>query len=47
MTLKNDQKSKEELTFRFKIDIGIWQILTREAQRLKYLHFNELLLTKV
>ena len=41
MTLKNDEKSEEELTCRFKINIR-----TRELESLKNLHFNGLLLTE-
>ena len=45
MTLKNDEKSEEKLTCRFKIDT---RNLTKfELSTLKNLHFNELLLTKV
>ena len=40
MTLKADEKSKEELTCRFKLDIGIWQILTQELESLKNSHFT-------
>ena len=44
MTLKNDEKSEEELTYCFRI--GICRILTRELKSLKNSHFNGLLLTK-
>ena len=45
MTLKNDEKSEEKLTCRFKIDT---RNLTKfESSTLKNLHFNGLLLTKV
>ena len=47
MTLKNDEKSEEELTCRCKIDIRNLMNLTRELESLKNLHFNGLLLTKV
>ena len=49
MTMKNDAKFKEELPYRFQIDIKISRILTRAkmSQCLKNLHFNGLLLTKV
>ena len=47
MTLKNDEKSEEEWTCRFKIDIRNLMNLTRELESLENLHFNELLLTKV
>ena len=47
MTLKNDEKSEEELTCRFKIDIRNLMNLTRELESLENLHFNGLLLTKV
>ena len=46
MTLKNDEKSEEELTCGFKIDIrnltnfdssrGIWQILTEALESQKF-----------
>ena len=45
--MKNDAKFGEELTCRFKIDIGIWRILTRVVKSLKNLHLNGLFLTKV
>ena len=47
MALKNGEKSEEELTCCFKIDMRIWQILTYELKSLKNLLFNGLLLTKV
>ena len=47
MTLKNDEKSEEELTCRFKIDMGIWRIFTRELESLKNFFFNGLLLSKL
>ena len=47
MTLKNDANYKEELTCHFKIEIGIWRILTQEIESLKNLHFYGLFLTKV
>ena len=47
MTLKNDEKSEEELTCRFKIDITNLMNLTRELESLENLHFNGLLLAKV
>ena len=40
-------KIEEELTCQFKIDMRNWQILTRELENPKNLHFNRLLLTKV
>ena len=51
MTLKNDEKSEEELTCRFKIDIRNLnekkKNLTWALESLKNLHFNGLLSTKV
>ena len=47
MTMKNDEKIKEELTYQFKTDIGIWRILNQALENLKNLHFNGLPLTKV
>ena len=47
MTLKNDEKSEEELTCRFKIDIRNLINFDLRTQSLKRLHFNGLLLTKV
>ena len=47
MTLKNDEKSEEELTCHFNLTQGIWGILTGELESLENLHFNGLLLTKV
>ena len=44
MTNLNDEKSEQELTCRFKMDI---RNLTCELEGLKNLHFNGLLLTKV
>ena len=47
MTLKNDKKSEEELTCRFKIDIrnlANFDLSTRKSQNL---HFSGLLLIKV
>ena len=46
-TMKNDAKSEEGLTCRFKIDTTSWRILTWALECLKNLHFNGLLLTKV
>ena len=47
-TVKNDVKFKDKLTCRFsKLTWGIWQTLTRALERLKNLHFNRLLFTKV
>ena len=47
MTMKNDAKLEEELTFRFKIDIGNWLILTRALTSLKNFNFDVLLLSKL
>ena len=47
MTLRNYEKSEEELTSRFKIDISNLTNLTRALESLKNLYFNGLLLTKV
>ena len=47
MTMKNNEKIEEKLTCHFKIDIRNWQIVTRALKKLKNLHFNGLLLTKV
>ena len=46
MTLKNYERSEEELTSRFKIDISNLTNLTRALESLKNLYFNGLLLTK-
>ena len=45
--MKNDSKFEEELTCRFKIDMGNWRILTRALESLKQSHFNVLLFNKV
>ena len=45
--MKNDAMFKEEMTFRFKIDIRNLTILTRALESLKNLHFNGLFLTIV
>ena len=45
--MKNDSKFEEELTCRFKIDMGNWGILTRALESLKQSHFNVLLFNKV
>ena len=47
ITMKNNAKFEEELTYQFKIGIRIWWILTRALKSLKTLYFNGLLLTKV
>ena len=47
MTMKNDAKLEEKLTFRFKIDMGNWLILTRALKSLKNFNFNVLLLSKL
>ena len=47
MTLKNDEKSEEELTCRFKIDIRNLTNLDSSIQNLRTLHFNVLFLAKV
>ena len=47
MKLKRDAKFGEELTRRFKIGIGIWQMLTLALKSLKNFHFNGFLLSKV
>ena len=47
MTMKNDAKFEEELTCRFKTDMGSWQILTWALESLKNFYFNVLLLSKV
>ena len=44
MTMKNDAKFEEELTFASKLTRGIWRILTRVLESLKNDHFNALLL---
>ena len=46
MTMKNDAKFEEELTCRFKIDMGNWWILTWTLESLKNSHFNVLHLSK-
>ena len=47
MTLKNDEKSEEELTCRSKIDIRNLTNFDSRTLSLKNLHFNGLLLTKL
>ena len=47
VTLKNDEKSEEELTCRFKIDIRNLTNLDSSIENPKTLHFNVLFLTKV
>ena len=47
ITMKNDATFEEELTCRFKIDMGNWQILTQALESLKNLYFNVHLLSKV
>ena len=47
MTMKNDAKFEEELTYQFKIDMGNLTNLTQALENLKNLHFNGLLLNKV
>ena len=47
MKLKRDTKFGEESTCCFKIDKGIWQILTWSLESLNNLCFNWLLVTKV
>ena len=44
--MKNDAKFEEELTCRFKIDMGNWWILTWTLESLKNSHFNVLHLSK-
>ena len=46
VTMKNDSKFEEELTCHLKIDMRIWQILTRTLKNLKNLLFNWLLWPK-
>ena len=46
MTMKNDAKFEEELTCRFKTDMGSWQILTWALESLNF-YFNVLPLSKV
>ena len=46
MAMKNDAKFEKEITFQFKIDMGIWWIFTRALKNLKNLHFNGLLFEK-
>ena len=45
--MKNDARSEEELTCQFKIDMRTLTNFTRALEKLKKLHFNGLLLTKV
>ena len=47
MTLKDDEKSEEELTCRFKIDVTNLTNFDSSTQSLKNVHFNGLLWTKV
>ena len=47
MTLKNDEKSEEELTCRFKIDIKNLTNFDSRTAKSQNLPFNGLLLTKV
>ena len=49
MTMKNDAKFEEELTFWVisKLTWGIWWILTWALESLKNFHFNVLLLNKI
>ena len=47
MILKNDEKSEEELTCCFKIDIRNLTNLTKALESLKNVHFNGLFLIKV
>ena len=47
MTKKNDTKSEEELTCRFKIDMSSLTNVEPSTQSLKNLHFNGILLNKV
>ena len=47
MILKIDEKSEEELTCRFKINIRNLTKFDSSTQNSKYFHFNGLLLTKV
>ena len=47
MTLKNDEKSKEELTCRFTIDIRNLTNFDQSNQKSQNLNFNGLLLIKV
>ena len=47
MTLKNDEKSEEELTCHFKIDMTSLTNFDPSIENLKSLHFNGLLLNKV
>ena len=46
MLMKNNAKIEEELTYQFKIDIGIWQSLTWVLESFKNVQFKWLLLTK-
>ena len=46
MLMKNNAKIEEELTFQFKIDIGISQSLTWVLESFKNVQFKGLLLTK-
>ena len=46
MLMKNSAKIEEELTYQFKIDIGIWQSLTWVLESFKNVQFKWLLLTK-
>ena len=47
MTLKNYEKSEEELNFRFKIDISKLMNIDSSTESVKNLRFNWLLVTKV
>ena len=47
MTLKNDEKSEEELTCRFKIDIMDLTNFDSRTGKSQNLHFNGLLLIKL
>ena len=47
VTMKNDAKFEDELTCQFKIDMGIWPMLTRVLKNLNNVLFNRILLNKV
>ena len=47
MTMKNDAKIEEELTCQFKIDMKNLMNFDLSNKKLKKLHFNGMLLTKV
>ena len=47
MTLKNDTKFEQELTCQFKIEMKHLKHFDQGTQKIKNLHFNRLLLSKV